>query len=227
MRYPISVPSKHFTPILASLANVKPSMSHIYKFKHVSRFRQKYESRVSILNQIIPEEFKLSDYFLLHTVMFYDDFNLIYKDQNLIKVEKQKVLSIGSDLLILRLFDYLIKQHSGSNNPIDVVSCVDPLRINTFSIRHEFINQFNRMLDSKDSLDKYQYWGKIDSIKIEKKTRHKSLLMLIGLIYFQHGLKKSTKFINEWCIKGRWSRVEKYNHKGLVEIYTDKKMNIF
>lgn len=186
---------------LGNLALHKPLLSPFFKYNFVPRFRHKIDARTSILNSVIPEEFNVREEHLFKA-MYYD--------------EKYKML--GSDLLTLRIYHYFLQ-----NNNIDGV---DPYKLNTLKLRHDFMNQFNHILDSKNRLTKYKFKNSLFSYKLEKRGRHKLLPSLIGLIHLHHGQQKSEKFIDEWVILGQWSK-EEYTHKGLVELYTEKSLKLF
>lgn len=224
----VSIPQlKYLQPILANIESKKPALKTSFKYDHVPRFRHKADSRTQIIHSILPEEFKLSSKMLFQSIYFDKNLTFTYKDLQIVKVSQDQILEIGSNLLIIRLYKVLL-QNRPEIDPIILLDSINPLDINTLRIRHNFVNQFNQLLDSKNLLSKMKANSKIPrTIKIEKTTRHKVLPMLIGLIYFKYGLTKSSKFIDEWVIRGRWSNTEKYNHKGLLEIYTDKKMEVF
>lgn len=186
---------------LVNLRLHKPLLSPTFKYNFVPRFRHKIDARTSILKAIIPEDITLGDEEL---------FKLMYYD------ERYKM--IGSDLLTLRIYHYLLQ-----NNDID---CVNPHRLNTLKLRHDFINQFNHILDSKNRLAKYKFKNTLSSYKLEKRGRHKLLPSLIGLIHSHYGKQKTEKFIDEWVILGQWSK-EGYTHKGLAELYTEKSLKLY
>lgn len=176
---------------------------------------------------MLPDEFKLSNRMLFYSIYFDHDIKLVYKDPKPIDIEQTRILDLGSNLLMLRIYHTLLTNRP-ETDPIELIDKVDPTEINTLKIRHDFINQFNQILDSKNLLSKISINSTLlKTIKIEKSTRHKVLPMLIGLVHCQYGYEQSKKFIDEWVIRGKWSTVESYSHRGLLEIYTDKKMDVF
>ncbi|KAG0673538.1 hypothetical protein C6P40_002746 [Pichia californica] len=190
--------SKYIQPALSNIEMKKPILNIPFKYNHVIRFRHKADSRTHIINSLLPNEFKLSTKFLFKSIYFHNDLKFIYKDLKLIKINQNKILEIGSNLLILRLYLNLLKNRSELNS-IKLLDSINPFEFNTLKIRHDFINQFNQILDSKNLLSKIKINSKIiNTIKIEKSTRHKVLPMLIGLIHCQYGSEKSKKFIDEW-----------------------------
>lgn len=219
--------SKYLPPVLANIENKRPPLKVPFKYEHVPRFRHKADSRTRIINNMLPDEFKLSSKMLFYSIYFDDDIHLFFKGPNPISVEQTRILDLGSNLLMLRLYNILLTNRP-ETNPIELIDSINPMEINTLKIRHDFINQFNQILDSKNLLSKIAINSSIlKTIKIERSTRHKVLPMLIGLVHCQYGYSKSKKFIDEWVIRGKWSTEERYNHKGLLEIYTDKKMDVF
>lgn len=219
--------TKYIPPVVSNIELKRPPLKTPFKYDHVIRFRHKADSRTRIVNEILPQEFRLSTKLVFQAVYFNNDLNFLYKDPHPIRVDQDRILHLGSDLLILRLYHNLLKNRPESN-PIELIDSINPFEINTLKIRHDFINQFNQILDSRNFLSKITINPKLTkTIKIEKFTRHKVLPMLIGLVHCQHGSKASEKFIDEWVIQGKWSTTENYNHKGLLEIYTDKKIDVF
>lgn len=218
---------KFFPPVLANIENKRPPLKVPFKYEHVPRFRHKADSRTRIINNMLPDEFKLSNRMLFYSIYFDHDIKLVYKDPKPIDIEQTRILDLGSNLLMLRIYHTLLTNRP-ETDPIELIDKVDPTEINTLKIRHDFINQFNQILDSKNLLSKISINSTLlKTIKIEKSTRHKVLPMLIGLVHCQYGYEQSKKFIDEWVIRGKWSTVESYSHRGLLEIYTDKKMDVF
>jgi hypothetical protein len=227
MKPNLKILSRYTIPIIANLESNKQITKIPFKFDHVIRFRHKFDSRSNILNQILPNEFKLSDRMLFYSLYYDKDIKLLYKDShNYVTINQNRISELGSNLLILRIYNYLLINRNDFQ-PINLIDIINPLKINTLKIRHDFINQFNQLLDSKNLLHKSIKGSTIKTIKIEKNSRHKVLPMLIGLIHCQYGIQKSTKFIDEWVLRGKWSTIENYNHKGMIEIYTDKKLKVF
>jgi len=192
----------------------------------VTRFREKADSRINILYSQIPEEFKLSRNILFYSLYFGDDLLLTFKNKEgeLFKVEQEKVFDLGQDFLMLRIYKSLF-ENSKSRDKLACINDIKPWEVNTIKIRHEFIHQFNKVNDSKNLLDQYQYHKNlVKSIKIERFNRNKVLTMLVGLIYYNYGLAKCAKFVDEWIIKGKWTKGKIYTHKGLLEIYTERQL---
>lgn len=214
-------------PTLANIETKKHPLSALFKYKHVTKFRHKADSRTYILNRILPREYNLSNTLLFYSIYFDETLNLEYKDAQSIKIEQMRILEFGSNLLILRLYNYFLTNNPNRKKSIGLLDEISPENVNTIKIRHDFINQFNNLLDSKNLLAKVSSYSSIRTIKLERRSRHKILPMLIGLIHFQYGIERSHKFVDEWVIKGKWSTRENYNHKGMVQIYTEKKLNVF
>lgn len=165
------------------------------------RFRHKIDARTSILNSALPDEYKVDEKYLFQIMYGSERFKLI-----------------GSDVLTLRIYHYFLQNHE--------IDFIDPYKLNTLKLRHDFINQFNHILDSKNQLTKYKMKNSLYTYKLEKQGRHKIIPGLVGVIYVTYGKQSAEKFVDDWVILGQWSS-KGYTHKGLVELYTEKSLQLF
>lgn len=218
------------SPLLTSIPTKSSKLPIPFKYNNVLKFRNKIDSRINILNIIIPDFFKLSNYHYFNCIYFFKN-NKIKFDKINESIDQNKILEIGSNLLFLRLYNYLILKKCIDNSDTDPIILIDkikPWEINTIKMRHDFINQFLKNLDYNNLLIKsLQPNNLILPIKIESSIRHKVLPMLIGLLYYNYGSSKTFKFVDEFVINGKWSKFQKYSHKGLLELYTDKNLHNF
>lgn len=191
----------HFPAAVGNLSFHKSLLSPFFKYKHVPRFRHKIDARTNILNSMIPEEYKVIDEDLFHTMYTQGIHHML-----------------GCDILSLRIYHYFLRAES--------IDSIDINKLNTVKLRHDFINQFNHLLDSKNQLTQYKLKNTIKTYKIEKHSRQRILPSLIGLVYTRHGIDKAQSFVDEWVIMGQWSGKD-YKHKGLVELYTEKSLRLF
>jgi hypothetical protein len=215
-----------FSSILAHLQCTRSPLPIPFKYRHAPRFRNIINSRTMILNLVLPEKYKLSDYLLFTSIYFDEEIKIKSKDEaTVVHVDQERILEIGKDLLNLRLYQALV-----FNNPdvlpSDQIDKVNPLKYNTLATRTEFINQFHRMLDSKNKLNRVSVNAtNTRTIKIKEDVRHKVIPMLIGLVHCQYGISGSKDFTDEWVIRGNWSTKNTFRHKGLLEIYSDRRRN--
>lgn len=230
MKRTIPTPSRYSIPIISNIEFKKSPVSIPFKFNHNLKFRHKFNSRLNILNEILPKQFKLSDHMLFKCLYLDNQITFdIHYDSQLLSIEQNKIIELGSSLLILRLYNYLLNNRPDFK-PIQLVDIVNPMQINTLKIRHDFINQFNSILDSKNKLVKIKASktsSHLRTLKIVKTERHKLVFMLIGLIHFQYGMEMSKVFVDDWIIKGNLNSGNGFDHKGMIQLYVDKKLNIY
>ncbi|ODV83890.1 hypothetical protein CANARDRAFT_19079 [[Candida] arabinofermentans NRRL YB-2248] len=210
--YHIQTPS-----ILPCLKSVEKPLS--YKYNNYLEFRKKADSRIKILNEIIPVEFKLDNHLLLRCIYTYEQSHPIKTKlvDNLwlgadVSIENDNVKKLGEKLLKQRVLNYTFQtQITHRDDEVDEVDVVvfDKLdlfdsvleksyKLTSLTNRVSFINQFLKKLESNSKLDLSLDTYKL--IKLEENKRHKIIWFVIGFIYYQYGFNKCVLFIDEKII---------------------------
>ncbi|VEU20538.1 DEKNAAC101396 [Brettanomyces naardenensis] len=200
-----------------------------YKYRHVIGFRRRADSRISIIKQILPLEYQMSDFVLFNCIYFGSD-NMLrtrYRDEydRGVSIQQEKVVILGERLLGQGISRYVFE--SIKNEGEDILDLLGQVRetsrkMNAFGTRSHFIRQFVNKLESKDQLDVGLRFNSQVPIKIESSVRHKVVPALVGFVRLEQGPEKCDEFIQEFVIQGRQSRKKEYEHKGFSELYKEK-----